>query len=68
MAKDILTKKEREKLRFEVLDKCRIDTGERFRLSEHKTHWAGPKNAQKRGEGKLKSELQTFISRITNHY
>ena len=47
MPKEILSKKERLKLRKEVLEKCLIESHESFVLKNHDTKWAGPKKIQK---------------------
>ncbi len=63
MSHRIYTKEEREQIKNEIINKCRIDPGEKFSLADHQTRWAGPEKIKTLGEGKIKKRAKKLVKK-----
>ena len=63
MSHRIYTKEEREQIKNEVINKCRIDPNEKFSLADHQTRWAGPEKIKALGEKKIKKRARRHLKK-----
>ena len=63
MSKKIYSTEERQQIKEQVLDKCRIDPTEYFSLSDHDTNWASTDRVTALGDKKIKKRAKQLLKK-----
>ncbi len=63
MPNKIYSRKEREVLKNQIINNCRIENGKQFRLADHNPSWEGPEELRSLSDKKLKARAKAYLAR-----